>query len=81
MTAEPSAFDRVLGYGGPRDTPAVLGTELPAGCERQDCAETRYRQADVIDVMRRYIDRIEADLSSANRRLAVIDAREGRTTT
>ena len=79
MTVEPSAFDRVLGYGGPRDTPAVLGTELPGGCQHQDCADTRYRQADVIDVMRRYIDRIEADLSSANRRLAVIEARNERT--
>lgn len=58
MTAEPSAFDRVLGYGGPRDTPAHLGTELPGGCPM--C----HRLADVLDMYRKAERISEAEISA-----------------
>jgi hypothetical protein len=73
MTAESSAWDRLI---MPRDTPSILGPEIPGAASCPNC----HRLADLTDVMRRYIDRIEADLAAANRRLAAIEARNERTT-
>lgn len=76
MTAEPSALDRVLGYGGPRDTPAVLGTELPGGCQR--CTDL-YRRLEAFDDRdansRDYIRRLVADLAAAERTIRELRAR------
>ena len=70
MTAEPSAFDRVLGYGGPRDTPNVLGTELPTPCPM--C----HRLADVVDELRRSNEWLASELAKVNQTLAAISNRE-----
>ena len=74
MTAEPSAFDRVLGYGGPRDTPNVLGTELPGGCPM--C----HRLADVIDLYRKSERISEAEISALRAEVQRLRNRYERTT-
>ena len=45
--AEPSSYlDRLDPVVAPRDTPAVLGTELPGGCQR--CTDL-YRRLEAFD--------------------------------
>jgi hypothetical protein len=61
---------------GYRDTPAVLGTELPGGCRRCDDLYRRLEAFDDRDANSRdYIRRLVADLATAERTIRELRAR------
>jgi hypothetical protein len=72
------AGDPILASDGPgyRDTAPHLGVDITPPRSCPNC----HRLADVTDVMRRYTDRIEAELAAANHRNAVLESRHERTT-
>jgi hypothetical protein len=77
MTDNSSQLDRLDPTVAPgRDTPAVLGTELPGGCQR--CTDL-YRRLEAFDDRdansRDYIRRLVADLAAAERTIRELRAR------
>ena len=80
MTDNSSQLDRLDPTVAPgRDTPAVLGTELPARCECRALRQQLHVMQQRDDFQRDYLTRVIADLAAANRRLAAYEARNERT--